>query len=55
MTNINLIRVLLLFLSLLINVYPVLFMVISGNMISQLSTTEALNGPTMAIGGRTLR
>jgi hypothetical protein len=45
MTNVKLIHVLLLFfLSLLINVCPVLFMVILGNMISQLSAIEPLNG-----------
>jgi hypothetical protein len=42
MTNIKLIHVLLL--SLLINIYHVFFMVISGNMLSQLSINEPLNG-----------
>jgi hypothetical protein len=42
MTNIKLIHVLLL--SLLINIYHVFFMVISGNILSQLSINEPLNG-----------
>jgi hypothetical protein len=44
MTNIKLMLVLLLFLSLLINIYPIFFMFLSGNMISQLFTIEPLNG-----------
>jgi hypothetical protein len=44
LTNVKLIHVLLLFLSLLINACPVFFMVISGNMLSQLSAIETLNG-----------
>jgi hypothetical protein len=43
-TDVKLIHVLLLFLSLLINIYPIFFMVISSNMLSQLSAIEPLNG-----------
>jgi hypothetical protein len=44
MTNVQLIHVLLLFLSLLRNIYSIFLMVISGNMLSQLFAIEALNG-----------
>jgi hypothetical protein len=44
MTNVKLIHLLLLFLSLLINIYPVVFMFLSGNMLSQLSAIDPLNG-----------
>jgi Ni,Fe-hydrogenase I cytochrome b subunit len=43
MTDIKLIHVLLLFLSLLIKIYHV-FMVLLGNILSQLSTIELFNG-----------
>jgi hypothetical protein len=44
MTKVKLIHVLLLFLSLLINIYPDFFMFLSDNMLSQLSAIEPLNG-----------